>query len=50
MSKVLICILSLALADFGFEYFKEVPNFIEVGKITLNQFWALVIYHFVWEV
>ncbi len=49
MSKVLICILSLALADFGVEYFKEVPNYIQAGTITFHQFLALAIYHFIWE-
>jgi hypothetical protein len=48
MFGVIVCIVCLGLANFGVEAFREVPNYIDAGHITWNQFAAVLIYHFIW--
>jgi len=49
MIKVLICFISLALANYIVEGLHDVPNYEEAAKVSWTQLWALVIYHFIWE-
>lgn len=48
MLGVIICIVSLAIANFGIEAFSEVPNYLVATKTTLNQISAVLIYYFIW--
>lgn len=45
---VLLCSISFAIADFGVEYFRDVPDYLEAAKTTWNQFVALQTYYWVW--
>ena len=49
MSKVWLCLLSLLLANFLVEAWRDVPNYIDAAKTTWSQMWALIIYYFLWE-
>lgn len=48
MFGVIVCVVCLALANFGFEWFREVPNYVDARLTTWNQFTALLIYYFIW--
>lgn len=48
MFGVIVCIVCLAIANFGVTAFHEVPDYMEAGKITWNQFVAVMIYYFFW--
>lgn len=49
MSGVVMCIISLALANFGVEWFhNDVPNYLDALAITWHQLCALLIYYFLW--
>lgn len=48
MFGVIVCIVCLAIANFGVEAFREVPNYIEAVKVTWNQLVAVMIYYFFW--
>lgn len=49
MKKVIICIISLLIANMLSESWREVPDYVHAGFTTWSQAWALVIYYFVWE-
>lgn len=45
----IICALSLAIANFGVEWFvHEVPNYMDAGKTTWSQLWAIGMYYLLW--
>lgn len=48
MAGVIVCIISLALANFGVQAFHEVPNYQGALGTTWNQAWAIGIYYFIW--
>lgn len=49
MSKVLFCIASFALANFGVEaVMHDIPNYEHALETTWNQAWAIGIYYFIW--
>ena len=49
MSKVWLCLLSLLLANFLVEAWRDVPNYLDATMTTWSQMWALIIYYFIWE-
>jgi hypothetical protein len=49
MFGIISWIVCLALANFGIEAFREVPNYLEAGKTTWNQLVAVLIYYFIWS-
>lgn len=49
MRNVILCLVTLALANFMVEAWHDVPNYEEAAKITWSQIWALIIYHVLWE-
>lgn len=48
MASVLFCIISLALANFGAEWFRDAPNYASAAEASWHQLTALVIYYFLW--
>ena len=48
MFGVIVCIVCLAIANFGVEAFREVPHYMEAVKVTWNQLVAVMIYYFFW--
>ena len=46
--SVIVCSISFAIADFGVEYFRDVPNYSDAAHATWNQFVALMTYYFIW--
>jgi hypothetical protein len=48
MVGVIICIICLALANFGIEAFREVPNYHAEFSTTWNQGMAVLIYYCIW--
>lgn len=48
MKSVILCTISLALANFGVEWFRDVPNYIHAGEVTWHQFLGIVIYYILW--
>jgi len=49
MSRVLVCLVSLALANFLVESWKDIADYEHAAFATWSQAWALIIYHFIWE-
>jgi hypothetical protein len=49
MFGVIICVVSLAIANFGVQAFHEVPNYQDSLNITWNQGCAVLIYYFIWS-
>ena len=49
MIGAIICILSLAVANFGSEWIlHQVPDYLNAAHITWNQMVAILIYYFLW--
>jgi hypothetical protein len=48
MSKIWYCVISLLIANLFVEYWRDVPDYLEVAKITWSQMWALLLYYFIW--
>lgn len=48
MSGAIVCVISLAIATFGVEAFREVPNYMDAAKATWNQACAIGVYYFIW--
>lgn len=48
MTSVLLCIISLALANFGAEYIRDAHNYASAAEATWHQLTALMIYYFLW--
>lgn len=44
----IICVVCLAIANFGVAAFREVPNYLDAAQITWNQLWAIGIYYLIW--
>ena len=49
MFGVIVCIVSVALANFGVQAFHEVPNYQDALSTTWSQAWAVLIYYFIWS-
>lgn len=49
MKNVILCLITLALANYIVEAWHDVPDYMEAVKITWSQMWALIIYHVLWE-
>lgn len=47
MFNIAFCTLSLALANFGVEYFND-AQYLDALKATWNQFIAILIFYFFW--
>ena len=47
MIDVILCIVSLAIVNFGVEYASN-ANYVQAANLTYQQFLALAIYHFIW--
>ena len=48
MFGVIVCIVCLALANFGVAAFHEVPHYQSALGTTWSQAWAVLIYYFIW--
>lgn len=48
MWNIIWCAVSLGLANFGVESFREVPDYLQAANITWSQLIAIVIYHIFW--
>lgn len=49
MRNVILCLITLALANYIVEAWKDVPDYVHAGFTTWSQVWALIIYHVLWE-
>jgi hypothetical protein len=49
MVGVIVCVVSLALANYGVQAFHEVPDYQDSLSTTWNQGWAVLIYYFIWS-
>ena len=48
MFGVIVCILSLAAANFGYQAFKDVPVYMDAIHATWSQTMGILIYYFIW--
>jgi hypothetical protein len=48
MLGVIICTISLALANFGVEAWRDTSDYVHAGLITWEQFVAITIYYWLW--
>ncbi len=46
--SAVLCLVCLAIANFGVEAFHTVPDYMNAAKVTWNQTWAIGIYYFIW--
>lgn len=49
MRNVILCLITLALANYIVQGLHDVPNYAEAAKVTWSQMWALIIYYVLWE-
>jgi hypothetical protein len=50
MSGIIMCIISLSIANFGVEYFSSVADYADAARTTWHQFIAMVIFYYLWVV
>mgnify|MGYP003333203292 CR=1 FL=1 len=48
MGGAIACMVSLAIAAFGVEAFKSVPDYGTALLIMWHQSWAIMTYYFIW--
>lgn len=44
----IVCVICLAIANFGVEAFREVSDYSDALKTTWDQMWAVGIYYLIW--
>ena len=48
MGGAIACLISLAIAAFGVEAFKSVPDYSAALLTAWYQSWAIMTYYFIW--
>jgi hypothetical protein len=48
MWNIIWCTVSLGLANFGVEAFREIPDYLHAASLTWNELLAISVYHYIW--